>query len=156
MVIVGIDPGLDGAIAWKDRQGRVQIHSMPTRTVRRGGREVDSRGLYKLIPDCDCIVVEKLGPDDQFARKSMWTMANNWGRVMAVAELFYVPLLIPRPQEWKDVILRGTDRSKEAAIHHATMTHPGVTLIPPGKRKPSHDWAEALCLMEFGQKEFKR
>jgi len=56
------------------------------------------------------------------------------------------------PQTWKAVVLKGTDKSKEAAIGWASSRYPLADLRRTHLcRGPSHDRAEAICLAEWGR-----
>lgn len=154
MLIVGIDPGLDGAIVWVEDGGARRVEDIPTREVTEGRREMDRREMWRLLadgPDIDAFVIEKVQADPRFGSQQSFKFGETYGGLLSLIEVYDAPCHRVRPQEWKALILRGTDKSKEAAIAWAAYRFPSLNLKRPRARKPSHDRAEAACLAEFGR-----
>ena len=155
MRIIGIDPGLDGGIAILTEHG-VEAHPMPTSVMNSSRREIDVcrlDALFDLYPSYDLVVIENVQSDPKFGSASSFTFGKGFGAALAVIQLRGLPHLRVRPQEWKATVLAGTDKSKEAAIAHVQRLYPTLNLILPGKRKPSHDLAEAVCLARYGKEQ---
>ena len=67
MIIIGIDPGLNGGVAYIGRAGTLHVHDMPVFMVERGGRkkrEVAAQNLVIIIEGyqpIDLCVLERVG-----------------------------------------------------------------------------------------------
>lgn len=153
MLIVGIDPGLEGAVAFLDGRKVLGVHSMPTTATKAGREEIDALALdalFDLYKAPDLVVIEEVNADPKFGASRGFSMGRNFGAALAVVQVRAFPHLRVRPQTWKKAILSGTDKSKEASIAHVRRRFPKLDLIPPGGDKPSHDWAEAVLLALYG------
>lgn len=104
---IGIDPGLDGAIALYDGE-RVQTWDMPTLNAGAGGKRVVDRGaLFDLISTLAdtaptlCAVERASGVRGQGAHS-----ACEFGKSAGYAEMAVVgnriPIIIVPPRTWKD------------------------------------------------------
>jgi len=144
--IVGIDPGLEGAVATIWENGEVTISPMP---IEFG--EIDSRGLYVLLKTAnpELVVVEKLHGMPHFGANN-FKFGGSYYAAVYCCQILQIPMERVSPQRWKANVLAGTDKSKQAAIKWAKGAYPKANLIAPGKRVASHDYAEALALAEFG------
>jgi hypothetical protein len=137
MMIVGIDPGQDGAIAFIRPGSSVNIcdvHKMPL-----SGKGVDCEAICKLITmagNVSLAVVE---------------CVHSMGRIEGVIRTLRIPLAMPTPQAWKKLVLAGTKKDKDAAIDYVRRMYPSAQLIQPGCRVPDHNIADSVCLAEFGR-----
>lgn len=154
MRVVGIDPGLDGAIAVVEDDRIVSIHSMPTSPLplmKGTRREVDPVGLDALIPrDADLVVIERVWGDKGFGSSRSFTFGGAYYSAIAVVRLARLPLLRITAMEWKKLVLPDEDHSKQAAIDFVKQRYPGINLVRPGCREESHDWAESAILAHIG------
>lgn len=112
MIVVGIDPGVSGAIAVINHGGEVICWDMPAIEVR-GKRRLDAGGLARLLVDIGpaaMTVVE----DVQGVQGSGATSAFNFGRGIGVIEGVLVALDRPhtfvRPQQWTKDLCVGADK----------------------------------------------
>lgn len=149
MVYVGIDPGLDGAIAVIKEGQVIAIHDMPTRKLNASKREVDVTALDTLLWSFDsaAICVEDVNTHPSWSAGSSFTFGKAYGIVLSVVELRLCPYVRVKPSVWKKATLSGTDQSKEAAITRVQNLFPGVDL----GAKPSHDRAEAVLLAVYAR-----
>lgn len=118
MTVVGIDPGLSGAVAVL-AHGEVVCWDMPTIEVR-GKRRVSARHLADLLVDIgsvEMVVVE----DVQGVQGSGATSAFAFGRGCGVIEGILAAMVRPttfvRPQVWTKALGVGSDKGahREAA-----------------------------------------
>lgn len=164
MVIVGIDPGLDGGIAGIDEKGSVLfIRVMPSKEWKRGKRDVDAAELGRMLDrtngerfdegEPNLVVVEKVGSMPKQGIVGAFTFGKGYGKVLGIVEYFGIPLEQPTPQRWKKVVLAGTAKDKEAAVAYVRNRFPNLNLFRTNKcRKPHHGMADAVCLAEFGRR----
>lgn len=155
MRIVGIDPGLEGAIACLD-DNAPSVSDMPTRQFEKE-TWIDFRLVVQRLDIFmpELIVIERLQGQPTFGSRN-FKLGCSYGAVLNAAEYLAVPLLLVKPQTWKKALLEGTDKSKEAAVGFIQNLYPNLDLFPSGirkgKPKPSHDRAEAVCLALYGRK----
>jgi len=56
------------------------------------------------------------------------------------------------PVRWKNRVLAGTDKSKQAAIDFCRLRFPEISLLATSRSKKPHDGiADALCLSEYAR-----
>lgn len=146
---MGIDPGLDGAIATIAEGGAI-VDLMPVTP----GREVAVVSLAKILDAHDPGMVILEGQLIIPGKQSLSTVsraAQNWGMVYGALLAKGFPVYVVKPQAWKAVVLKGTQKDKAAAITYAIRRFGEDKLIPPG-RKVFHDGvADALCMAAYGE-----
>lgn len=152
--LIGIDPGLDGAVAIIDDVGAyIGVMPTPTLTLRRARglrREYDLPGLAALlIPHArngvHAILEEAQAMPGQGTR-SMFTIGLGFGLWLGLLAAYQIPYTRVRPGVWKRAMgLIGTD--KEAARLRAQQLFPTADL----RRKADHGKAEALLLAAYGR-----
>jgi Holliday junction resolvasome RuvABC endonuclease subunit len=147
MKVVGIDPGLEGAIAVIDRDtGYVSVADMP---VEFG--EIDCRSLHAILKGeaPNLVVIEKLHGQPAFGAAN-FKLGGSYYAAVYCCQILSIPMERVTPQRWKKAILEGTKKDKPAAVKWARGAYPNVSLYLEGSKKTSHDRAEALALAEFG------
>jgi hypothetical protein len=146
--ILGIDPGLTGAIALltPDAPGVVSVWDMPTVL-----KTVDPAALAALIRDQapDAIVLEEVGPQPRDGVRQAFSFGQSYATARVVALMLEIPLHLVRPQPWKAHFrLRGGDEGKEQsralALRRFPASHASFA------RKKDHNRAEASLLALYG------
>lgn len=117
-VVLGVDPGLDGAVAFYDTTaGTIEVHDMPTYEVVRNHktkRDVDADELARLIREAHPRrgVVERVGATPQMGVTSAFTFGEGKGVVRGVCAGLGVKLSSVPPQTWqRDMKARGSKRA---------------------------------------------
>lgn len=157
MTYLGIDPGHEGAIA-VIRDGVPSWYPMPVQSIRKGRKEIDICGVDQILTshvteEPARVTIEEVGVEPRFGVASAFTFGKGYGMILAVIRLKGWSHLLVRPQIWKSAMLKGTDKSKEAAIAKVKQLYPKLSLsISPGG-KQSHDAAEAILMALYGMKE---
>ena len=153
-VILGIDPGLDGAVAVIGPAG-VQAHLVPTLAASRGGkRRFDVAAMLALMEahPVELAVIEAVGPMPRQGVAGVFRFGEGYGLWLGLLAALRVPHRAVRPQAWKKVVLAGTARDKAAAIEFARRRFPRVSLLAtPRSRVPHDGLADALALAEYGR-----
>jgi hypothetical protein len=148
MRVLGVDPGLHGALAILDGRDIVQFCAMP---LREG--KIDAQALHSIVgqEELDLIVLEDAHSRPGEGVKSTFTSGLGYGRVMTILELMGVPMERPTPQKWQSTIARitglsGGDDPKVRALAQARALWPRQDFVLPGCRK-QHDGVVDACLM---------
>ena len=149
---IGIDPGLNGALAVIHDDGSVvAVHDTPTlllRTSRGTKQEYDVPGLVALLvpyvsPQAHVILEESQAMPGQGTR-SMFMVGVGFGVWLGVLAALPLPHTRVRPATWKRAM--GLGKDKEAARLRAMQLFPQADL----RRKRDHGRAEALLLTWYG------
>ena len=148
MTVYGIDPGLKGGVAWI-HGGSGTAREMPLKGGVLDIREVTS---WLQDPEHSVVYIERQQSMPQQGVASTFTIGVNYGMLLGALTALSVPYVEVRPRAWKDKILAGTTKDKDAAILHVQNRWPGVDMCPGRKRKPHDGIADAVCIAEFGWK----
>lgn len=151
MIILGIDPGKNGALVWFDGIKIVQVNKMPL-----SGTDIDFETLRGLMAyECDHIFLERA-----VAFKMGVTGAFNYGRGFAALEiaccLSSTPVTYVMPRTWSKIMHSGIDsrlEAKEKSIVAVRRLLPAcVSAIPVAPRSGKmHDGVvDALLIAAYG------
>ena len=152
MYIIGIDPGLAGAIAVLDAHGTLEaLADTPVLTlkVQRGTRTVyDAPGLVELLRPYaglhSHVYIEEAQAMPGQGSRSMFTTGYGYGLWIGLVTTMQLPYTSVRPGIWKRSMTLGKD--KEASRLRAMQLYPGADL----RLKKHHGRAEALLLASYG------
>ena len=152
---VGIDPGLSGALACIDEQGRVVATAkMPTQPHGKSKR-VSGAGLRTWLAEQQEGAPVALALLEQVASRpgqgvaSVFTFGRSYGAVEGVLSALAVPLDYVTPSRWKPAY-GLTGASKAESIRKAIDLFPELSERP----KLTHDQAEAVLLAEYGRRRW--
>ncbi|GAA0567591.1 hypothetical protein ACFQH5_15765 [Halomonas salifodinae] len=148
-MIVGIDPGQTGGIAYID-DASGSSHAMPMPVT---GREIDGHELANALRgrSIRTVIIEKVHAMPKQGVSSTFKFGMGFGLVIGVCEALGISYRLVTPQAWKKVVLAGTAKDKDAAISFVRRAYPSVDLTPGRKRVPHDGMADALCLAEYGR-----
>lgn len=166
MHIIGIDPGLTGAIAIYTPKIEVWYTALlPTIRVNKNKRRLDSRELsrmlkrYAEVAECNLgsteylAIVEDVHSMPKQGVASSFNFGKTYGQIVGVLDALDIPAEYVTPQRWKKEVLVGTKRDKEAAINYVKQRFPHLSLLASAKSKKDSDGiADAVCLAEFGRR----
>lgn len=157
MIYIGIDPGLDGAIACVGTT--TAVRSVPTlfRKKAKGvKREYNIAEIIEMLRDFtgttyppeDCLcAIEAVHAMPKQGVTSMFSMGYGLGIWHTALAALKVPFEPVTPQLWKKTMLNGTGKDKEASRLKALQLFP--TLSEQLKLKKDEGKAEALLIAEF-------
>jgi Holliday junction resolvasome RuvABC endonuclease subunit len=160
--IIGIDPGLTGALALLNyKRELLAIENMPVFTVGKK-REVDPNGLAEIITEfkawdaIDTVArVELVGAFRVNGRTqggtSMFNFGMGYGMILQALASAGIPYKRVTPQIWKrraGLIGRGKDASRTRAMQLC----PGLKL----PLKKHHGCADAVLIAYFGGAAYER
>lgn len=144
---LGIDPGLSGAIALVNDDGRLHsVEDMPA-SARGNGRvkhEVDSGGIAHLLrphaAEVTFGIVESVGARPGQGVASMFSLGHSFGVATAVLSCLGIPFELLTPARWK--LLAEVPSDKPLTLAAARRRWPDAPLT----RVKDHGRAEALFL----------
>ncbi len=129
MKILGIDPGLSGAICFLD-SGTVETFDMPTfETIKSGRkrREVNAAELARIIADRnpDKAIIELVGAMPGQGVSSMFNFGRSFGAVEGVIAALQIPVTKVRPAKWKRDM--GLSKDKGESRRRASEIYPAAS-----------------------------
>lgn len=161
--MLGIDPGVDGAIAVFDADGNlVDMHDMPAMVVSTSGkskREVDPEGLAKILVPLThydgaghgVATVEHVHAFPKQGVTSSFNFGKAYGIVLGALAACDVKVHLVSPNKWKPGLDIPT--GKDGSLQRATELMPDAAYWWPLKK---HDGrAEAALIGYYGYKHYK-
>lgn len=152
MKIIGVDPGKTGGVAIMQNT-TLSVHKMPMFTDKL----INGKLLAEWFEGADFVVIEKVAAMPKQGVVSMFNFGTYYGIIQGICLGGGITHHLVRPQEWKNSILKGTAKDKAAAIEFCARAYPQTSLLPTERsRKPHDGMADAVCLLEYGRREFLR
>jgi len=126
MIIVGIDPGLSGAICLLDTEGTFCINDMPVHALVRGGknkREIDPHRLAILLSGTiGHAFIEQVGAMPGQGVSGVFSLGKTFGIIIGVLATHGVPMTFVSPVKWKKAL--QVPASKDGARARASQLLP--------------------------------
>ena len=126
MIVIGIDPGLSGAIAILEGKKVLSLHEMPVMSEgKKNKRQLNSAQLVNIIKekfnknDDIAVVVEQVNAMPGQGVTSMFNFGQTFGAIKGVCAALELPIFFVRPSKWKkhfDLINASKDASRTKAI----------------------------------------
>lgn len=170
MIVIGIDPGVTGAIAMVDRTGFRTVHDLPV-AVRSQGKarvhnQVDPWALTRLLREVlqghdkneIVVVLELVNGRPAQDVSTVFSLAHSAGIIEGVIAALGLRLFMEPPHQWKKAVGLGRPagapkldaaQKKEAARQRAIMFYPTAPL----SRKKDHNRAEAILIARHGYQQ---
>lgn len=143
--IMGVDPGLSGAIAFyfPSQPMRVAVHDMPL-----ADGEVSSPLLAEMITDYQPLlaIIERVSAMPKQGVVSMFNFGRAYGDVRGVVGALAIPVQYVTPGKWKKHYQLGSD--KEECRGRALQLFPSCA--EHFKLKKHHGRAEAALIARYG------
>lgn len=147
-MIIGIDPGLSGGIAYISPTGGHDARPMPLAGNEIDGHEIAAQ-IKAVMPDV--VILEKVHAMPKQGVSSTFKFGMGYGIVIGVCEALGIPYRLVTPKAWKKTVLAGTKKDKDAAISFVRRAYPSIDLTPGRKRVPHDGMADAICIAEYGR-----
>jgi len=157
MIIVGIDPGLGGAIARLDTEMGVlsRLDDCPSIARDRGGREVNEAVLatfFKALVGEPChVFLERAQAMPKQGVSSCFNYGAGYGIYRGIVAAFELPLTLVSPAKWKREMNIGSD--KGLARRRASQLFPASAAL--FSRKKDDGRAEAALIAYFGAQQLR-
>ena len=126
MKIIGIDPGLSGAIAILENNKVINIFDIPVMTEgKKNKRQLNSALLVNMIKDNVnlheevSVVVEQVNAMPGQGVTSMFNFGQTFGAIKGICAALELPIFFVRPSKWKkhfELINSSKDSSRTKAI----------------------------------------
>ena len=126
MIIIGIDPGLSGAIAVLENHIVKKIFDMPVMSEgKKNKRQLNSAQLVELIKqniknkEETAIVVEQVNAMPGQGVTSMFNFGQTFGAIKGICAALGLPIFFVRPAKWKkhfELINSSKDASRTKVI----------------------------------------
>ena len=126
MKIIGIDPGLSGAIAVLEDKKVLGIYEMPVMAEgKKNKRQLNSAQLVDIIKNNiikseeTAVVVEQVNAMPGQGVTSMFNFGQTFGAIKGVCAALELPIFFVRPSKWKkyfDLINSSKDSSRTKVI----------------------------------------
>jgi crossover junction endodeoxyribonuclease RuvC len=126
LIIIGIDPGLSGAIAVLQDNKVKNIFEVPVMTEgKKNKRQLNSAQMVKIIKDNiskseeTIVVVEHVNAMPGQGVTSMFNFGQTFGAIKGICAAIGLPIFFVRPAKWKkhfDLINSSKDASRTKAI----------------------------------------
>lgn len=120
--IIGIDPGLSGAVAVLTGTDSLSVFDMPTMTVERNGkakRQVSATELAEIIyimksDDCH-VYCERVGAMAGQGVTSVFSFGRSFGMIEGILAAFKLPVTYVAPATWVKAVGRGQGKDASRA-----------------------------------------
>ena len=128
MLIIGIDPGINGAICFFENKEVKDVIDMPTMAEgKKNKRQVNGRQIFNeissRIKNQDLqninVVVEQVSAMPGQGVTSMFNFGQSFGVIKGICSAMQLPLFFVRPAKWKkhfELINSQKDASRTKAI----------------------------------------
>jgi len=165
-VFVGIDPGLQGAVAFvNERGGFVDVFDAPTLKVKKSGKghkntylvgEMHAQLARRInLMNVACAAIEYQASRPGQGAPATFSQGYGYGLwTMALASL-KIPYEIVQPRKWKTDMRIPSGSDKSASIIMATQLFPHAPLVTQRGREIDGR-AEALLIAEHLRRKMSR
>lgn len=146
--VLGVDPGLEGALAVLDIDGAISILDLPTTGIGTK-RCLDEHGISRWLGNysIDHAYIEYVSAMPGWGSGGSFRFGMSFGILRAIVSLRGIPYTLVTPAKWKKhFALPGKD--KEASRQRALQLNPHIADLL--SRKKDHQRAEALLLATYG------
>jgi len=144
MRIIGIDPGLSGAIAlFVPTDNSLTVIDIP---VVDGQVDVDTLATHiRSLAPVDMAIVERSSAMPKQGVSSVFKFGATYGALRAIVTLLNIPTHLVTATKWKRFFALSSDKEQSRAL--ALRLWPGTNLF---SRKKDHNRAEASLIARYG------
>lgn len=155
-MIVGLDPGLTGAVAFMERGGSiVTVEDTPSFLTDGKKRDYDVPGMVRLLMEngstghIEHVFIERQQARPGIPPQAMLKIGHGFGLWIGILATLHIPYTAVWPQVWQREMYAGAvpGEGKERSLLVASRLWPDL-VIP----KSRHDRADALLIAEWGRR----
>jgi crossover junction endodeoxyribonuclease RuvC len=163
MVVIGIDPGLSGAIAFIERvDGELwlKVFDVPVHLLKRGEskkKELDIQALSEMFRGYKAhAFIEQVGAMPGQGVSSMFAFGKVYGAIIACVACHCIPYTLVTPVKWKKAtgVPVGEGSSKDGSRARASQLMPQHASL--WARVKDDGRAEAALIAYYGLQELSR
>ena len=161
MYIIGIDPGISGAICFFDNGKIIDVIEMPTMAEgKKNKKQVNGNQLYNELKkylseiniDEACVVVEHVTAMLGQGVTSMFNFGQSFGVIKGICSAMQLPIHFIRPTKWKKYF-NLINTSKDASRSRAIELFPKVS--EKLKRKKDSNKADSILIASYYYNTYK-
>ena len=161
MYIIGIDPGISGAICFFDNGKIIDVIEMPTMAEgKKKKKQVNGNQLYNELKkylseiniDEACVVVEHVTAMPGQGVTSMFNFGQSFGVIKGICSAMQLPIHFIRPTKWKKYF-NLINTSKDASRSRAIELFPKVS--EKLKRKKDSNKADSILIASYYYNTYK-
>jgi len=148
-LVLGVDPGLSGAICRYEAGSIPTIYDMPTLALTRGGknkREIDAHKLVDMLRYADHAFVEYAGAMPGQGVSAVFAFGKTYGIILGILAAVDVPYTVVAPRKWKTAL--QVPAEKDGARARASQLMPSAAHLWP--RVKDDGKAEAALISLYG------
>lgn len=154
MRVLGIDVGLNGAIALVENGQLLEVHDMPTVSLERNNktkRMVNAQALALIIrrAKADAAYLERLNAMPGQGVTSMFSMGQSLGVVLGVLAACEVPTTTIPPRTWQKAL--DVPQGKDGSRYRAAQLLPDAADM--FKRVKDDGRSDAALIALYGAKQ---
>ena len=161
MIIIGIDPGINGAICFFKKGEVLDVIDMPTMAEgKKNKRQVNGQQIFNEFSkrielysnDNIKVVVEKVSAMPGQGVTSMFNFGQSFGVIKGICAAMRLPIFFVTPAKWKkyyDLLNTQKDASRTKAIEIFPKISPILS-----KKKDSNK-ADAILIASFFENNLK-
>ena len=125
MIIIGIDPGINGAISVIENKKILEVYDTPTMIDgKKNKRQINSAQVTNIIKDRlnnnkEVVVVEHVNAMPGQGVTSMFNFGQSFGVIKGICAALGLPIYFVRPSKWKkhfNLIKTNKDASRTKVI----------------------------------------
>ena len=154
MIIIGIDPGVSGAISIMENKKVIEIHDMPTMIDgKKNKKQVNGSQVSNIIKERlnnnnkeIVVVVEHVNAMPGQGGTSMFKFGQSFGVIKGICSALSIPIYFVRPTKWKkyfNLIKTNKDASRTKVIE----VYPEIS--SKLSRKKDSNKADAILIARY-------
>ena len=155
MIIVGIDPGIAGAICFFSNGNVIDVIDMPTMAEgKKNKKQVNGRQIFneitsiknKFIDENIIVVVEQVSAMPGQGVTSMFNFGQSFGVVKGICSAMELPIHYVRPARWKKYF-NLINSEKDASRTKVIEMFPNIS--HKLSKKKDNNKADAVLIAQF-------
>ena len=155
MLIIGIDPGLNGAICFFEKGKVLDVIDMPTMAEgKKNKRQINGRQIFNEISsriknyssNDIKVVVEQVSAMPGQGVTSMFNFGQSFGVIKGICAAMQLPIFFVRPAKWKKYF-ELINSQKDASRTKAIEIFPKISSILSKKKDANK--ADAILIASF-------
>ena len=161
MYIIGIDPGISGAVCFFKDGKIIDVIDMPSMSEgKKNKKQVNGNQLFNEInfrlneisKDETCVVVEHVTAMPGQGVTSMFNFGQSFGVIKGICSAMQLPIHFIRPTKWKKYF-NLINTSKDASRTRAIEIFPKIS--DELKRKKDSNKADAILIASYYYNTYK-
>tara|TARA_B100001250_G_scaffold62945_1_gene49408 strand:+ start:2883 stop:3377 length:495 start_codon:yes stop_codon:yes gene_type:complete len=155
MLIIGIDPGITGAICFFENGEVIDVIDMPTMAEgKKNKRQINGRQIYNEISsrienyklNNIKVVVEQVSAMPGQGVTSMFNFGQSFGAIKGICAAMQLPIFFVRPAKWKKYF-NLINSQKDASRTKVIEIFPKIS--PILSKKKDGNKADAILIASF-------